>query len=212
MSRIERSSFGGGFLSIGGAAAPESVGFQVKVAAAGEIRGYATLWNKPHVYNGGFDVFRPGCFARSLIGQKAIRLLIDHDESNLLATSADGLELLGDDTGLAFRCDMSRVDARSRDRIGSRRAMSVGYFPLAVEEKRVAGETVRFIEDANLTEISLCTAGAVKEAFAIFTSSSLSEPLREVCERKALLREGAFDKLMDAHRRLLALVSENNQG
>jgi HK97 family phage prohead protease len=94
--------------------------------------------------------------------------LVDYDESRLIATAADRLELLGDDKGLAFRL---RLRPGDNDLIrlvksGERDGMSVGYRIEADEWKTIAGERVRIITYGSLIEISLVKRGAVRQAFA----------------------------------------------
>jgi phage head maturation protease len=67
------------------------------------LQGYATRFGLPHIHDGQIEMFTAGAFARALSSKAAVRFLIDHDESKLIATAADRLELLGCEAGLAFR-------------------------------------------------------------------------------------------------------------
>jgi len=138
------------------------------------VCGYATRFMKPH-YNqktGGVEVFLPGAFARSLLGKSAIRFIVDHDEANLVATTADNLELKADRHVLAYRLTIpnSPMGERVAENIKSRTRceMSVGYHIEVDEFKTIEGASVRFIADASLREITLCKTGAVPGTFAAF--------------------------------------------
>jgi len=138
------------------------------------IVGYATRWLKPHAHpkTGDIEVFLAGCFARSLTGHKAIRFLCGHREANLVATSADDLELATDDEGLAFRLRIPHTEmgseVRNLVRYGQADQMSVGYTVEVDHWKTIDGTRVRIIADASLNEISLVECGAVPGTFAAF--------------------------------------------
>jgi len=183
-------------LSVGGRHMTPHI--ETKFSLNEEVRGYATKFKTLHVYNGKLDYFEPGCFARSLAGKAAIRLLADHDESKLIATTADRLQLHADDNGLAFRCSLAGLDPDVREMIGTRRAMSIGYSVLDSKEHEIEGCQVRVIRDGDLREISICHRGAVREAFAILGEETDAQTLRELCKSSALLLDGAGNAVMAA--------------
>jgi HK97 family phage prohead protease len=126
---------------------------------------------KVHRGKDGLDVFMRGCFARSLMSDRAIRFLVQHDEAECLATTADRLELHSNNDGLAFRLKvpLSMAGRQVIAEVSSdyRCGMSVGFHAMNAEVKRIGDCDVRCIYDAELFEISLVRAGAVEEAFAV---------------------------------------------
>jgi HK97 family phage prohead protease len=134
--------------------------------------------------------------------------LVDYDESRLIATAADRLELLGDEKGLAFRL---RLRPGDNDLIrlvksGERDGMSVGYRIEADEWKTIAGERVRIITYGSLIEISLVKRGAVRQAFASVADVSQCGTLAEDCRAGILLRDGSTRTLMTALRNLQSIL------
>lgn len=201
---LEYSS--GGFITsigVGGHQAPPS---EHKFLNRTEIRGYATVYSKLHVFEGKLDYFLPGCFARSLTGIRAIRFLVQHDESKLIATSADRLELHSDDKGLAFRCDVTG-DTESIEMIGDRRGMSVKYRIHVDELTEIDGYKIRLIKDAELYEISIGHNPIVCEAFGVIGGGTASRDLRELCESGSLMHEGAAQKVSEAINRLARVLA-----
>jgi HK97 family phage prohead protease len=142
-----------------------------QAGGADVIIGYATRFNKAHEYKGHVDVFAVGCFARTLCSGRAVRLLMHHDESKLVATTANALELHSDDKGLAFKCRLpSTVNgtmAKMMVRRLGRAGMSVGYEIRDAETKVIEGCSVRILYDCDLVDISLVERGAVPQAFAV---------------------------------------------
>lgn len=168
------------------------------VSSGGDvIAGYATRFNKAHEYKGHVDVFAVGCFARTLCSGRAVRLLMHHDESKLVATTADALELHSDDKGLAFKCLLpSTVNgtlAKMMVRRLGRAGMSVGYEIRDAETKEIEGCSVRILYDCDLVEISLVDRGAVPQAFAVLKQDDGSSLTK--AGTGGLLVDEAFEKL-----------------
>mgnify|MGYP003394684255 CR=1 FL=1 len=164
--------------------------------AGAVVQGYACVFNKCYGHKGRVEAFGKGCFARSLIGPAAIRFLASHDETELIATTADRLELRQDDYGLAFRCrlpasalgeNVARLVAA-----GEMGGMSVGYEPLAVETKTFDGVEVHVVRDTRLFEISLVKKGAVSEAFASLADDAKGRALDHELKTGALRCEAAY--------------------
>jgi HK97 family phage prohead protease len=153
------------------------------LAAGRVVEGLATLYGKAHTFNGRVDVFLQGCFGRTLASSKAVRFLIGHDEENLVATTADNLELHTTPAGLAFRLQVPRNEIGDRViagiETGEQSAMSVGFRAEHVELKTIKDVEVRFIADASLIEISIGARGVVAGAFAMLASQASQElPLK----------------------------------
>jgi HK97 family phage prohead protease len=70
------------------------------------IAGYAALFNSLSKDLGGFkERIAPGAFTRSLASGADVKMLVNHDPSQLLGRSKNGtLKLEQDDRGLKFRC------------------------------------------------------------------------------------------------------------
>lgn len=159
------------------------------------LAGYASMFNKVHFDSKGerIEVFAPGCFARGLHDGRAIRFLVGHREGKCIATSADTLELLSDDVGLAFKCAVSpggyadEAIALARTNAAS---MSVGYRVAKDDVQEIENHKVRILLDVSLEEISIGPPGkgAVKEAFA-FVLSDNTQTLQQLCESKSLANE-----------------------
>lgn len=206
---MEFSSFSGRITAVTGrpnvSAAPV---LSTKFSDAGEIiQGYATRFNKPHMYKGRVEVFARGCFARSLVpGAPAVSLLVMHKESELLGTTADRLELMQDEHGLAFRFRVpdDHLAQETKAAVAARElsAMSVGYQTLAEEVKTIDGTEVHIIKDAALREISLCRIGAVPETHAAVTVTGEALPFNVAVKSGSILADGAFAKLMQSLDRL----------
>jgi HK97 family phage prohead protease len=168
------------------------------------LQGFATRYWKPHVYDGRIEAFAPGAFARTLATKAAIRFLIGHDESRLIATAADRLELFSDETGLAFRLSLLDTDSEFVDAVksGQRDAMSVGYRVEHDEMRTIDGQEVRIIRDCTLFEISAVHRGAVKEAFCTVVDSSMCSTLAADCKAGRLLSDGSQRAVMTSLRDL----------
>ncbi|MFB9984344.1 HK97 family phage prohead protease [Mesorhizobium kowhaii] len=159
------------------------------------LGGYASVFNKVHLDHEGkqIEVFSPGCFARGLHDGRAIRFLVRHHEIKCLATTADSLELLADDVGLAFRCALSAGDPADEAIALARTnaaGMSVGYRVVQDEVRTIDGHKVRFLRDVSLDEITICPPGkgCVREAYCVVINDN-SRTLRQMCESKTLADE-----------------------
>lgn len=185
------------------AAAP-MIATKAAAPARAVVRGYASAFNKCHAHRGRVEVFWKGCFGRALTSGAAIRLLVNHDESELLATTADRLELKQDDVGLAFRCPLPPgaigENVAGQIAAGELGGMSVGYEVVADETKRIDGVDLRIIRDARLDEISLVKTGAVAEAFAVLADGDTSRPLDYLIKSGVLSRDAAFVAMQRALR------------
>ncbi|RWC17048.1 MAG: HK97 family phage prohead protease [Mesorhizobium sp.] len=151
------------------------------VSEGDEIFGIGCRYGVIHrSIKGRTECFVQGCFARTLASQQAVRLLLDHDESKLIATSADDLVIESDDRELRIRCPVRDTSAgrmiKSAVKHDGRVEMSVGYHIVESFERDVEGKTITFITDAMLLEISAVIVGAVPGTSASIRSSS-DDPL-----------------------------------
>ncbi|MEP7241744.1 MAG: HK97 family phage prohead protease [Devosia sp.] len=134
------------------------------------LTGYATRYNRPHLFKGGIEVFAPGVFAKSLVDDSTIRFLNNHDEARCIATTRGaGLELKSDEVGLSFRLDLPDTDEAAslleEIELGEKSEMSVGYDAVEYQTKAVDGQSYRLITAARLFEISAVRKGAVPTTF-----------------------------------------------
>jgi HK97 family phage prohead protease len=155
-----------------------------------ELRGVGCVYGVVHSGKGGRkEAFVPGCFARSLASNQAIRLLLEHDESKLLATRADSLKVMSDDQSLSISCQIPDTAAgrQLKEAVNDDGLVecSVGYLIEEKFDRTIAGETVTFITDARLLEISLVRKGAVPGTKASIRSSaddSLTKTLQQLSD------------------------------
>jgi HK97 family phage prohead protease len=131
---------------------------------------------------------------------KSIRLLVEHNESDVVATTkTGGLKLRADADGLAFICPVPNTPTGLAAKTLKKHkcGMSVGYVPKRVECLKVSGEDVHLIREADLRDITICPRGAVREAFAVLLDDEeKSLSLHDVCPNElaslgALGRSGA---------------------
>jgi len=170
------------------------------------LRGYATRYNRPHVFNGGIDVFAPGVFAKSLLDGSQVRFLNNHDESALVAAVGAGLTLKSDDVGLSFELALPNTAeaARLLDEVdqGEKSQMSVGYDCLKYRLDLIAGHEVRIITQARLLEISAVRKGACTETYIERATDLLSIRLTKTEADAA----AALNDFLAIHRQLVAAV------
>jgi HK97 family phage prohead protease len=182
---------------------------EVKRAREGASRviyGYATRYLKCHDGDsGGVEAFSRGCFGRALASQKAVRLLMDHDEKKLVATTADRLKLSSDDDGLLFICDLPNTQEGDAawDRLGHKgySDMSIGYHVVSDRKINIDGIEVRLIDDVNLNEISMVKKGAVPMAIAVGGDAHDIE--KRVKHIGAGLAKRSEDQLRDRMRKMV---------
>ena len=140
------------------------------------IEGYAAVFNSPSQDLGGFlEVIRPGAFVKTLQAGADVRALFNHDENNVLGRTKSGtLELAEDATGLHFICSlpdtqMARDLAVSMER-GDIDQCSFGFYCLQDEWKLVGEDAVRFVQEADLFDVSVVTYPAYLDTSAAVRS------------------------------------------
>lgn len=143
------------------------------------LQGYACLYDTAAYAGGEFVVFKIPCFSSMMFDFDNVKLLIDHDPKQVVATTGLSFETTSD--GLAFRITIdegSPSAAIIRDCLADseRACVSVGCEILQSETKKVAGVDVRYITRASLKEISLVKLGAVPETFVSLVSLDEVDP------------------------------------
>ncbi|MCG3197094.1 MAG: hypothetical protein GHCLOJNM_01578 [bacterium] len=109
------------------------------------------------------EVVRKGAFKKT-IREADVRLLYNHDTSNVLGRSKGGpknLELWEEDDGLHFRCaDLPDTTlARDVSELVRRQLVdgnSVGFWPVKTSTEKVDGLTTTVVTEAALVETSIC--------------------------------------------------------
>ncbi|MGJ0535577.1 HK97 family phage prohead protease [Methylocystis sp.] len=136
--------------------------------SAPALQGYACLWKKVHWYSRlrRWEAFATGAFAASLMSGKAISAYTEHEEIGLFSTTADRLELIQDQWGLAFRVQLRKGDDHQEQlarkvAIGEWSEVSVGYRTVREHTVTIEGKTVHVLDECDLSEISICKRGAV---------------------------------------------------
>jgi uncharacterized protein len=84
------------------------IAIELRKASGTKLEGYAAIFNTSSADLGGFtEVIRPGAFRRTLLENKDILALFDHDTRAVLGrTSAGTVRLNEDSRGLHFEIDM----------------------------------------------------------------------------------------------------------
>ena len=144
-------------------------------ALDGQAIKYNTPFSFPH--KDLLVMFEPGCFGN--LDRQTVSFCIDHELSNEIATTRNGLSLIDDDNSLQIRLDLEQsVNGYAVARLcelGNREAMSVHCDILESEIKTIAGHNVQVVSRARLKEVSLCKNGAAgDDAFAMLVDTTVT--------------------------------------
>ena len=158
------------------------------------------MFGKVHSFksdDSNIDVFMRGAFASSLTSGKQIRLTVMHAGIGLLATNRDGLELIEDDYGLAFRCALPETphaaDVAADVLSGKVAEMSPGYRPVRAEIKTIDGTRVRLLYEVDLAEISIVSSGAVPGTRCLLVDGAKRRLLRDEVKTGNITTRDAVD-------------------
>jgi HK97 family phage prohead protease len=145
------------------------------------LEGFAVLYNKAHSHKGGVEIFKRGCFDRTLSTKSLVKFYIDHQRDSICLGDTDtNLELVDSDVGLGFRLKLSST---ALERLDGRDRMSVGYNEIDVEVCTILDENVRLIKSGSLTEISAVHNPAVKQTYAIVRDAAHTGRLQDDIKR-----------------------------
>lgn len=102
----------------------------------------------------------PGAFARALerakASNRAIDLLLDHEENRKLGDTNSNVTLVEDNIGLRAICEITDPEVMQKAREGKLSGWSFGFMNArAQEEDAPNGLKRRFVEDLDLKEVSL---------------------------------------------------------
>lgn len=188
---------GGGFVS---AVDGKSIAAVPHEEIRQHLQGYALRWRSLIEQNGKYFYFLPHSIKNPMWGE-AKRLLFDHNEGEVIATTLSGLQLHCDDHGLAMRLvignDPARRKAYETVKSGERTALSVGV-TMRGEFVEVDGIRVKMVKSATLEEISLVPRGACKPAFCSLIDADESRSLEVDSKTLQILSDGAGHNFMKA--------------
>lgn len=102
----------------------------------------------------------PGAFTRALdrakASNRAIDLLLDHEENRKLGDTNSNMTLVEDNIGLRAICEITDPEVMQKAREGKLRGWSFGFMNARAQEEDAAnGLKRRFVEDLDLKEVSL---------------------------------------------------------
>lgn len=101
----------------------------------------------------------PGAFAKALNeaekSERAITMLLDHDEFHVIGSTEDGLELEEDSIGLHARAVVSDPETVKAAREKRLRGWSFGFISLDYRESYAEGVSKRKVTELELVEVSV---------------------------------------------------------
>lgn len=100
------------------------------------------------------EVIQPGAFSRALQRGKR-EMLLNHDETRVIGTEGDNLELHEDGVGLFARACVTDSEAIDKAKNRELRGWSFGFTPLQERWVEVDGMRHRYVEDMDLREVSI---------------------------------------------------------
>lgn len=128
-----------------------------------EIEGYVNaverdskpLWSRMGQF---IERVKKGAFKRALERNNDVKLLLNHDESRELGSTAQGnLELKEDSIGLRARAEITDAEVIEKAKSGKLTGWSFGYYdrPDGVIKRMIDGILRRDISDMDLEEVSI---------------------------------------------------------
>jgi HK97 family phage prohead protease len=125
-------------------------------------------------------VFEPGAFDKYIAGSARPNFQLNHDPTKVFGSN---IELCLLNVGIAFRLPLTNKHyaATIVEMVQSRKqaCISIGFTELKTRNEVLSGHLVKFIEEAEIREISLCPRGACKRAFARLINANNEPPLNE---------------------------------
>lgn len=173
------------------------------------LQGYVLRWRSLIEQNGKYFYFRQHAITNPMWGAPK-RLLFDHNEGDVIATTQSGLQLHCDDHGLAMRLvvgnDPKKRKAFETVKNGERTALSAGLIMHGGQFVEVDDVRVRMVRAATLEEVSLVHSGACRSAFCGLIEADGASSLEEDAKSLSILSEGAAQKLRQALADLMEAV------
>jgi uncharacterized protein len=174
------------------------VEFEVRETADGmTFEGYAALFNQPSEPLPFIERIAPGAFLRSLKTRNEIKLLWNHDTSEVLGSKRAGtLRMVEDDRGLRVTADLPNTstgrDAAELLRRGDVDSMSFGFSVPKGGDEWSADGSERTLREIKLHEVSIV-------AFPAYTSTAGTTSVRgldKVAERANVDGDALADALL----------------
>lgn len=97
------------------------------------------------------ETIAPGAFARALSRGKR-KMLLNHEESRVIGTEGENLELKEDAIGLHARAIVTDAEVIEKARGNELRGWSFGFYPVKQRFEDKDGMRHRIVEDMNLSE------------------------------------------------------------
>ncbi|MDF0520648.1 HK97 family phage prohead protease [Bradyrhizobium yuanmingense] len=173
------------------------------------LQGYALRWRSLIEQSGKYFYFLPHSIKNPMWGEPK-RLLFDHNEGDVIATTQNGLQLHCDDHGLAMRLvvgsDPKRRKAFETVKNGERTALSAGLIMHGSQFVDVDDVRVKMVRAATLQEVSLVHSGACRSAFCGLIEADDASSLEEDAKSLRILSEGSAQKLRQALADLMEAV------
>ncbi|WP_407193806.1 HK97 family phage prohead protease [Bradyrhizobium sp. STM 3566] len=197
---------GGGFVT---AVDGKSISATNEEEVRQHLQGYALRWRSLIEQAGRYFYFLPHSIKNPMWGEPK-RLLFDHNEGEVIATTLSGLQLYCDDNGLAMRLVVGDNPVRRKAfetvKNGERTALSVGVLMHGDEYVEIDDARVRMVRSATLQEVSLVAAGACRQAFCGLIEAEDARSLEEDANSFKIMNDGAAHKFLKALGNLLEAV------
>jgi len=170
-----------------------------KIARGEALQGYACRYRQAFLGKHGLGVLMPGCFTNSLRNGGEIPFLLQHEDNQPIGSTVAALTFHDDPAnGLAFRLENPPVAVRDVVKAGLFRNMSVGFAYTSAETKRIDGDEVSLIHEAELREISLVHRGAIGNTGITVVNLAQVGTLKDAADNGALALRGAFAAYLNA--------------
>lgn len=186
--------------------------FEVRALEEGKRTIVGTIpYNSRSEYMGFYEVLAPGCFSKSLRESKDIRLLLEHDDTKLLARTKNGsLRLTDDQYGLHFEADLpDTTDGNNLIeclRTSLLDQLSFGFIAINDKYEVVGGDEQRTIIEARLLEISVVSNPAYAQ-----TDCKLLRSLSSAFEGKENIDEDGQNAIKAEIEKLQALLPHEEE-
>jgi hypothetical protein len=153
-------------------------------SAPARVEGHAAVFNtlsEPLWDLGGArEMLMPGCFAAALARQDDTCLLVNHDESHLLARTTSGTLILKEDTrGLWFSASLpDTTSSRDLQESMKRGDISQCSFAFTIDDasmEMMGGEPVQTVRSVQLSDVSIVTYPAYRNTDASLRSHYQAE-------------------------------------
>lgn len=186
--------------------------FEVRALEEGKRTIVGTIpYNSRSEYMGFYEVLAPGCFSKSLRESKDIRLLLEHDDTKLLARTKNGsLRLTDDQYGLHFEADLpDTTDGNNLIeclRTSLLDQLSFGFIAINDKYEVVGGDEQRTILEARLLEISVVSNPAYAQ-----TDCKLLRSLSSAFEGKENIDEDGQNAIKAEIEKLQALLPHEEE-